>query len=131
MANNDFGAKLKDLAVGDAPKKATRLVLPFGTGRIEVQHGIFERIEFTGKWCNLTLKNSGKKSRRVRVAIHVLSSQLIELWNESVHWRLKNLQTEQIASETWKFEPKMPDVIWSQRLRDDAEPAWVVIDVVD
>jgi hypothetical protein len=124
---DDFGAKLPDLFVADAPRSASRLVLPFGDGRIEVRHGIFERIEFSGKSCNLTLKNSSTKSQRVRMAIHVLSSHLIELWQESVHWRLKKLQPEQIASETWKFEPTMPNSVCNRSLRDDCEPTWVVI----
>jgi len=122
-----FGADLPDLYTDESGKSGTRMVLPFGNGRIEVQSGVFDRIEFTGKWCNLTLKNSTAKSRRVQIVVHVLSSQLIELWRESVHWRLKKLQPEQIASETWKFEPKMPETVWSRQLRDDDQPAWVVI----
>jgi len=129
--SEEFGAKLPDLHIEGASDSAKRLVLPFGDGRIEVRHGIFERIEFSAKSCNLTLKNSSAKGQRVRVEIRVLTSQLIELWQESVHWRLKKLQPEQMASETWKFEPKMPNSICNRRLRDDCEPAWVVINVIE
>lgn len=120
-------AEPPNLYADDAAKSNQRRVLPFTTGEALVEHVIVQRVEFTDKRCNLTLKNPTSQRQRVHVRVYVLNSDLVELWRQAERWRLSRLQPGQSHMISWEFAPQVPEVIWDQRLRENSEPAWVLI----
>ena len=58
-----------------------RRVIEFETGEIVLDHGIVQRIEFSGKRCNITLRNRSPKRHSVNVKVWVLNDSLMEVFN--------------------------------------------------
>jgi hypothetical protein len=120
-------AEPPNLHADDAARNNQRRVFPFTSGEILVEHGIVQRVEFTDKRCNLTLKNATSRRQRVHVKIYVLNSDLVELWRQAERWRLSSLQPDRSHLTSWAFAPRVPEVVWDQRLRENTRPAWVLI----
>ena len=104
-----------------------RRVIEFEDGEIVLEHGIVQRIEFTDKRCNLTLRNPSPKRHAVHVKVWVLNKSLVEVWHQSEWWALTSLQPDQSHVVSWDFKPAVPSVVWNEKARD-LTPAWIVID---
>ena len=104
-----------------------RMVLEFVTGELVIEHGVVQRIEFTEKRCNLTLRNSEKKPQPVGVKVWVLNRALIEIWSQTERWRVSSLQPDQSHLVSWAFATAVPDVVWNTKARD-AAPQWIVVE---
>ncbi len=120
-------AEPTNLYADDAAMNNQRRVFPFTWGEALVEHGIVQRVEFTDKRCNLTLKNPTTKRQRVSVRVQVLNSDLVELWRQAEHWKLSRLQPDQSHVLSWEFLPQVPEVIWNLHQRQNNAPAWVLI----
>lgn len=118
-----------NLSVHNQAAKSRRLVLEFATGEMFIEHGIVQRIEFTEKRCNLTLRNGLDKPQPVNVKVWVLNRALIAVWSESERWRVSSLQPDQSHSVSWQFTPAVPDVVWNEKARD-ASPSWIIVETV-
>jgi len=104
-------------------------VIPFKYDEQDVNVGVVQRIEFTARKCNLTLKNRGAKSTNVNVSVYILNKDGVVLWVTREHWLLDSLDAGAKFAKDYDVNLSMPESMNMSKhaVSFDLRPKWIVV----
>jgi hypothetical protein len=103
--------------------------LPFKYEEVDVNDGIVQRVEFSAKKCNLTLKNRGNSPAHVDVTVYVLNAEGVILWKQREQWLIDTLDVGAKFAKDYDLTLAMPiELSMSKYAKGfDATPKWFVV----
>ena len=103
--------------------------IPFKYDEIDVDVGLVQRVEFSTRKCNLTLKNRGVNPANVDVSVYVLNKDGVILWMVQEHWLLDKIDSGAKFAKDYDIRLTMPESISMSRYAAtfDPTPKWLVV----
>lgn len=104
--------------------------IPFEYDELDVNRGICQRIEFSKKKMNLTLKNKTESPQNVRLKVSVLNPDGIVIYEAKEIWIINRLEPEAKFAKDFDFQIGMPAVLKYSKYAPsfDMTPAWIIIE---
>ena len=103
--------------------------IPFKYDEIDVDVGLVQRVEFSTRKCNLTLKNRGVNPANVDVSVYVLNKDGVILWMVQEHWLLDKIDSGAKFAKDYDLRLSMPESISMSKYAAtfDPTPKWLVV----
>lgn len=104
--------------------------VPFEYEEITVDIGICQRVEFSKKKMNITLKNKSDVERSVNLKISVLNADGVVIFEAREIWIINKLEPDAKYAKDFDFKTGMPVALQYSRYAEnfDMTPKWIIVE---